>query len=180
MAQLHRRRDESNGRRSPSLGQARCCACNGLGWNDASLKAGVDSIEHGMALTKDSWTGWCGRVVYWCPTIYVGVYVAEGRAAGGAPIWLTMRRPRSQSLRPGGPQRRKIAYGTDAARLSWTENQAKELPTWCAMEMTALQAIQSATVVAADLLERSSDFGAIEPGKFCRHYRGDRRSLARY
>ena len=32
--------------------------------------------------------------------------------------------------------------------------------------MTPMQAIQSATVVAADLLERRDDFGAVEPGKF--------------
>ena len=29
-----------------------------------------------------------------------------------------------------------------------------------------MQAIQSATIVAADLLQRASDFGAIEEGKF--------------
>ena len=32
--------------------------------------------------------------------------------------------------------------------------------------MTPMQAIQSATVVAADLLERPNDLGAIETGKF--------------
>lgn len=32
--------------------------------------------------------------------------------------------------------------------------------------MTAMQAIQSATIVAADLLKRPSDFGAIEAGKY--------------
>jgi imidazolonepropionase-like amidohydrolase len=29
-----------------------------------------------------------------------------------------------------------------------------------------MQAIQSATIVAADLLERAGDFGVIEPGKY--------------
>ena len=32
--------------------------------------------------------------------------------------------------------------------------------------MTPMQAIQSATVVSADLLEHPGDFGAIETGKF--------------
>ena len=32
--------------------------------------------------------------------------------------------------------------------------------------MTPMQAIQSATVVASELLERPNDMGAIEPGKF--------------
>jgi len=32
--------------------------------------------------------------------------------------------------------------------------------------MTPMQAIQSATIVAADLLERPNDMGAIEAGKY--------------
>jgi imidazolonepropionase-like amidohydrolase len=32
--------------------------------------------------------------------------------------------------------------------------------------MTTMQAIQSATIVAADLLERPNDMGAIESGKY--------------
>ena len=32
--------------------------------------------------------------------------------------------------------------------------------------MTPMQAIQSATIAAADLLERPNDMGAIEPGKY--------------
>ena len=60
----------------------------------------------------------------------------------------------------------KIAYGTDAGGYAWTENQAKEFAYMVRYGMTPLQAIQSATIVAADLLERSNDFGAIEAGKF--------------
>ena len=32
--------------------------------------------------------------------------------------------------------------------------------------MTPMRAIQSATIAAADLLERSNDLGAVEPGKY--------------
>ena len=60
----------------------------------------------------------------------------------------------------------KIAYGTDAGGYAWTENQAKELTYMVRYGMTPMQAIQSATTVAADLLERANDFGAIEAGKY--------------
>ncbi|MBV9209329.1 MAG: amidohydrolase family protein, partial [Acidobacteria bacterium] len=68
-------------------------AAHAMGWDgiDASLRAGVDSIEHGYGLDEGLMNRMLKQGTYWCPTIYVGVYVAEGRAAAGAPIWLQMR-----------------------------------------------------------------------------------------
>ena len=68
-------------------------AAHAMGWEgiDAALRAGADSIEHGFGLDEGLMERMVKQGVYWCPTIYVGVYVAEGRAAAGAPIWLTMR-----------------------------------------------------------------------------------------
>jgi imidazolonepropionase-like amidohydrolase len=60
----------------------------------------------------------------------------------------------------------KIAFGTDAGGFAWTENAAKEFNYMVRYGMTPMQAIQSATIVAADLLERPSDMGAIERGKY--------------
>ena len=77
-------------------------ASHAMGWEgiDASLRAGVDSIEHGYGLDEGLMDRMVKQGVYWCPTIYVGAYVAEGRAAAGAPIWLPCaisRRKRSGS-----------------------------------------------------------------------------------
>src|SRR5215210_6343535 len=58
---------------------------------DAALRARVDSIEHGYGLDEELMDRMVRQGTYWCPTIYVGAYVAEGRAAAGNPIWLTMR-----------------------------------------------------------------------------------------
>jgi len=104
--------------------------------------------------------------VYWCPTIYVGVYVAEGRAAAGAPIWITMRDLEAKAFPIAVRKGVKIAYGTDVGGYAWTVNQAKEFAYMVQYGMTPMQAIQSATTVAADLLERSNDMGAIEAGKY--------------
>jgi imidazolonepropionase-like amidohydrolase len=133
---------------------------------DAALKVGVDSIEHGYGLDEELMDRMVRQGTYWCPTIYVGVYVAEGRAKAGAPIWLTMRDLEAKAFGVAVRKGVKIAYGTDAGGYAWTENQAKEFAYMVRYGMTPMQAIQSATVVAADLLERPNDLGAIEPGKF--------------
>lgn len=143
-------------------------AAHAMGWDgiDASLKAGVDSIEHGYGLDEGLMDRMVRQGTYWCPTIYVGVYVAEGRAAAGAPIWLTMRDLEAKAFGVAVRKGVKIAYGTDVGGYAWTDNQAKEFAYMVRYGMTPMQAIQSATITAADLLERSNDLGAIEPGKF--------------
>lgn len=143
-------------------------AAHAMGWDgiDASLKAGVDSIEHGYGLDEGLMDRMVRQGTYWCPTIYVGAYVAEGRAAAGAPIWLTMRDLEAKAFSIAVRKGVKIAYGTDAGGYAWTENQAKEFSYMVRYGMTPMQAIRSATVAAADLLQRSNDFGSIEAGKF--------------
>jgi imidazolonepropionase-like amidohydrolase len=132
---------------------------------DAALRVNVDSIEHGYGLDEELMDRMVRQGTYWCPTIYVGVYVAEGRAKAGAPIWLTMRDLEAKAFGIAVRKGVKIAYGTDAGGYAWTENQAKEFAYMVRYGMTPMQAIQSATVVAAELLERPNDMGAIEPGK---------------
>ncbi|MDX6611322.1 MAG: hypothetical protein QOD75_508 [Blastocatellia bacterium] len=133
---------------------------------DAALKANVDSIEHGYGLDGSLMDRMVKQGVYWCPTIYVGVYVAEGRAAAGAPIWITMRDVEAKAFPIAVRKGVKIAYGTDVGGYAWTVNQAKEFAYMVQYGMTPMQAIQSATTVAAELLERPNDMGAIEPGKY--------------
>ena len=132
----------------------------------SALKAGVDTIEHGDGLDDALMDEMVRRGVFWVPTIYVGVYVAEGRAAAGAPIWRTMvdleRQAFGKALRKGV----KIAYGTDAGGYAWTEPQAREFTYMVRYGMTPLQAIESATRVGAELLGKERDFGTLEPGRF--------------
>ena len=131
----------------------------------AALKAGVDSIEHGDGLDDETIDMLVQRGVYWCPTIYVGVYVAEGRATAGAPVWKEMLELERKAFGLAVKKGVKIAYGTDAGGYAWTVNQAKEFAYMVRYGQTPMQAIQSATTVAADLLQAEKDMGAIEPGK---------------
>jgi len=59
----------------------------------------------------------------------------------------------------------KIAFGTDAAVYPHGLN-ARQFGTYVKLGMTPVQAIQSATVSAADLMGWSDKVGTIEAGKF--------------
>ena len=133
---------------------------------DSALRAGVDTIEHGDGLDDELMDRMVKRGVYWCPTIYVGAYVAEGRAEAGAPIWLTMKLLEKSAFGRAVRKGVKISFGTDVGGFAWTENEAKEFAYMVDYGMTPMQAIQSATVTAAALLDQQENLGAIEAGKF--------------
>ena len=139
-------------------------AAHAIGWDgiDAALRAGVDTIEHGDGLTDDLIDRMVKQGVFWCPTIYVGVYVAEGR--GG--VWPRMVELEKQAFAKAVRKRARISFGTDAGGFAWTENQAKEFGYMVRYGMTPMQAIQSATTVAAALLGESKDLGEVAPGRF--------------
>ncbi len=138
-------------------------AAHAMGWDgiDAALRAGVNTIEHGDGLTDDLLDRMLAQKVYWCPTIFVGVYVAPGR--GG--IWPKMveleRVAFGKALKKGV----LISYGTDVGGYAWTENQAQEFAYMVRYGMSPMAAIKSATSVAAQLLDQADNFGTVEAGK---------------
>jgi imidazolonepropionase-like amidohydrolase len=133
---------------------------------ESALRAGVNSIEHGDGITDSLAQVMAQRGVFWCPTIVVGVYVAPGRAAAGAPIWVKMvdleREAFGRALRAGV----KIANGTDAGGYPWTEPLAREFLYLVRYGMTPMQAIKAGTSVAAELLGQQANFGSITAGRF--------------
>jgi imidazolonepropionase-like amidohydrolase len=132
---------------------------------ESALRAGVDTIEHGDGLDDEMMDLMIRRGVYWCPTFYVSVYVAQGRSEAGAPIWNDMLALKAKAFTKAVKKGVKISFGTDVGGFAWTENEAKELSYMVKYGMTPMQAIQSATTVGAQLLDQSN-LGAIEPGKF--------------
>jgi len=131
-----------------------------------AINAGASSIEHGTAMDDECIALMVKKGIYWCPTIYVEVYVAEGRAAEGNSMFKIMldRLPTvfNKALKAGV----KIAFGTDAGGFAWTENEAKEFSYMVKWGMTPMQAIKSATTVGAELLGMSGKIGEISPGAF--------------
>ncbi len=130
------------------------------GWDgiDAALTAGFDTLEHADGFTDDLLDRAVRQGTFWCPTIYAGLWVAEGR-----PLGRKFAEILSAAFKKGLAKGVKVALGSDAGAFPWTENPAKELALMVERGMTPLQALQSATVVGADLLGRK-DLGSLEPG----------------
>src|SRR5438105_6442825 len=131
-----------------------------------SIEAGVDSIEHGNYIADEDMKAMVAHGTFYVPTIYVGAYVAEGRAAAGAPVWVQMLSIHEKTFRRAMKTGVKIAFGTDAGGFAWTVNPAKEFAYMVKWGMTPAQALRSATTSAAELLGWSDQVGSIEAGKF--------------
>jgi imidazolonepropionase-like amidohydrolase len=130
-----------------------------------SVEAGVDSIEHGNYIADADMKTMAARGIFYVPTIYVGEYVAQGRASTGAPVWLKMIAVHEETFRRAMKAGVKIAFGTDAGGFDWTVNPAREFSAMVKFGMTPAQAIRSATVTAAELMDTQNELGTIEPGK---------------
>jgi imidazolonepropionase-like amidohydrolase len=134
------------------------------------LKAGGDSIEHGTYLDAESIRLFKARGGYLVPTLMAGDFVAreaakpttyftpaqKAKALEAGPKMLDMAR----RAHAGGV---KIAFGTDTG-VSAHGNNAGEFALLVRAGMTPVQAIRSATVVAAEHL-RQADIGSLAPGK---------------
>jgi imidazolonepropionase-like amidohydrolase len=131
-----------------------------------AIRAGAASIEHGFGMDDECIKLMVEKGIYWCPTIYVNEFVAEGRAAVGSVMnkvfTETLPATFSKALKAGV----KITFGTDAGGFDWTENEAKEFSYMVKWGMTPMQAIKAATTVAAELLDMKGKIGEISPGAF--------------
>jgi len=141
---------------------AHATALNGV---HNSVEAGVDSIEHGDYIADADLATMVRKGIYYVPTIYVGEYVAEGRAKAGAPVWLKMVSIHEDTFRRAIKAGVKIAFGTDVGGFDWQINPAIEFPLMVKYGMTPEQALRSATVTAAELLGWQDKLGTVEAGK---------------
>ena len=130
-----------------------------------SVEAGVDSIEHGNYIADEDLKTMASRGTFYVPTIFVGEYVAQGRAAEGSPVWVKMIQIHQETFRRAMKAGVKIAFGTDAGGFDWKVNPAKEFSSMVKFGMTPAQAIRAATVTAAELLGMKDSLGSVEAGK---------------
>jgi imidazolonepropionase-like amidohydrolase len=131
----------------------------------ASLRAGVDSIEHGDGMTEAQMDEMARRGIPWVPTIMVGAAVVD-RGGNWPKMVETEKLAFQKALKHGV----KIVMGTDAGGFAWTGkaslNQALEFNYYVQYGMSPMEAIRTGTVNAAQLLGMSNTIGSIEPGKF--------------
>ena len=131
-----------------------------------SVEAGVDTIEHGNYIADADLKKMAANGIWYVPTIFVGAYVAEGRAKAGAPVWLKMVDVHEDTFRRALKAGVKIAFGTDAGGFDWGIDPAKEFDYMVKWGMSPAQALRSATSSAAELLGMQDQIGTIESGKF--------------
>lgn len=130
-----------------------------------SVEAGVDSIEHGGYIAPEDLKAMAARGIYYVPTLFVGEYVAEGRAKEGATVWLKLIKVHEDTFRRALKAGVKIAFGTDVGGFDWKINPAREFGYMVRYGMTPAQAIRAATSVAAELLDLQASVGSLEVGK---------------
>jgi imidazolonepropionase-like amidohydrolase len=135
-----------------------------------AIEAGIDSIEHaslvddeGIALAKAHGT-------YFVMDIYNDDYILQvGPKIGMTEELLAKERGVGQRQRDNFRKAHaagvKMAFGTDAGVYPHGDN-AKQFHTMVQYGMTPTQAIQAATISAADLIGRSGDVGSLAPGHF--------------
>ena len=130
-----------------------------------SVEAGVDSIEHGDYISPEDMATMKAKGIWYVPTLFVGEYVAQGRAAAGAPVWVKMVDIAGDTFKRAMQAGIKIAFGTDAGGFDWNINPAKEFAVRVKLGQSPAAAIRSATLDAATLMGMEDRVGSIEAGK---------------
>ncbi len=135
-----------------------------------AIRAGVTSIEHGSMLDDEAIVLMKERGTFLVPTVYVGDSVTESGKKWGLPEKLLekakmINERKHESFRKAIKAGVKIAYGTDAGVFQHGNN-AKDFALLVQVGMTPMQAIQSSTVVAAELLRQTANVGSLTVGKF--------------
>jgi imidazolonepropionase-like amidohydrolase len=133
----------------------------------AAIRAGVDSVEHSSWIDDEVIEMYLDNGTYMVTTAYLQDYFLSRPQI---PEYIqTQRRANLKIMRP--PLREaiqrgvKFAMGTDSGVMPHGQN-AKEITKYVELGMTPMQAIQTATVNTADLLDMSDTLGSLEAGKF--------------
>ena len=153
--------DEAHGWRR----KVACHAYNGPGLQRA-LDGGCDSIEHGLEISDAQIAQMLKQGTWYVPTLAVYYYDWD------PPDTELGKRDRKRvavhgvsfqkALRAGV----KIAFGTDVGGFAWSEPIAQEFGREVEFGMTPMQAIQSASSRAADLLGKRGQLGVVAPGAY--------------
>lgn len=134
-----------------------------------AVRAGARSIEHGSLLDDEGIDLMAERGTYLVADIYNGDFIAEeGRRRSWSAEILRKNEGTTDAQREGFQKAVKagvkIAFGTDSGVYPHGRN-ARQLPYMVRYGMTSMQAVQSATSVAAHLMGWEDRIGSVEPGK---------------
>ena len=131
-------------------------------------EAGVDSIEHGSYIDDAGIAEMKKNGTYLVPTLYLADWFMENADKNHVPDFLLVK---AKAVMPAARKNIahafasgvKVAFGTDAAVYPHGLN-AHEFAVMVKLGLTPLQAIQAATVNAADLLGWTGKVGSLDTG----------------
>jgi imidazolonepropionase-like amidohydrolase len=132
-----------------------------------ALSAGVDSIEHATFADRPTLEAMKAKGVYWVPTraVYAEFLAAAPTAAARSRIQDILERGR-QNLATARAIGLNIANGYDPTQAEQHGHNAREVIELVAEGLTPLEALQAATINAADLMGWSETVGTLDVGKF--------------
>jgi len=135
-----------------------------------AIRAGVDSIEHGSLIDDEGIKLAIKNGTFLTLDIYSTEYIlAEGERIGVLPESMEkaafVHERRNANFRRAVEAGAKIVFGTDSSVIPHGDN-AIQFSRMVEHGMTPMQAIQSATTVAAELMEWEGQIGAVSPGYY--------------
>lgn len=134
-----------------------------------AVEAGIRSIEHGTYMTPEIMELMKDRGTFFVPTMLAGKFVGEKSKIDG--YFPEVVRPKAAAIGPviietfarAHKAGVKIAFGTDSGVSAHGDN-AQEFSMMVDGGMSPMEAIQSATLHAAELLFEADKLGQIAPG----------------
>jgi imidazolonepropionase-like amidohydrolase len=135
-----------------------------------AVRAGVRSIEHGSLMDDESIDLMAERGTYLVADIYNGDWIAEMGRKHHWPAEILRKNDETTGAQREGFEKAvkagvRIAYGTDSGIYPHGFN-ARQMKYMVRHGMTPMQAIQSATRVAAEMMAWDDRVGSIAPGRF--------------
>ena len=135
-----------------------------------AIRSGVRSIEHASLIDDEGLALAKAKGAWLVMDIYNGDYIEEvGTREGWQAEYLRKNRETTDVQRAGFAKAVKrgvrLGYGTDAGVYPHGQN-ARQFAYMVKYGLTPMQAIQSATIHAAELMRKTGDIGSLTPGRY--------------
>jgi imidazolonepropionase-like amidohydrolase len=133
-----------------------------------AVRAGADSVEHGIEIDDDTFAEMVKRGTVWVPTIdhnryYVDAKDEFGFKAEAIPPLNDYIAKNLESARRAFKAGVKLGMGSDAVYSMFGQN-TRELEWFVKAGMTPAEALATATTIAAELLGEKDRLGRLAPG----------------
>ncbi len=133
-----------------------------------AVRAGVDSVEHGILIDQEGIDLMLERGTVLVPTIYVLNYVVKvGPSIGYPPESVAkgaeLMEVRDERIRAAIDAGVRVVMGSDT--IFPVEQAAREFAQMVRLGLSPMDAIKGGTIWAAELLDLDAEIGTVEPGK---------------